>query len=96
MEKDTLPSHSVTRKRPFDIIYNGHSQQSFLCYRLQRPRPDSPYLAATACGHSEPTDIATIGYPEMHIVMTVYYMFYDNDESLPWTMFIPATTGVGR
>jgi len=32
---------------------------------------DPSYLAATDCGVSEPTDTATIGFPNMHIVMVV-------------------------
>jgi hypothetical protein len=42
------------------------------------------YIAASSCAIAEPTDLAAIGYPDMHIVMNV-----SGNEVAPITDFVP-------
>ncbi len=48
------------------------------------------YIMAADCGVAAITDLANIGFPSMHIVMTVFA-----DTVFPWVEFNPATTGAG-
>lgn len=49
------------------------------------------YIVAPDCGASEITNLGTLGFPGMHIVMVVHA----GTESFPWPMFLPATNGAG-
>lgn len=50
------------------------------------------YLAAASCGATEPTDVATLGFPGMHIVMNVYGdLALTCSGDLPWLALSPIT-----
>ncbi len=54
------------------------------------------YMKALDCGIAEPTTTGTIGFPNMHIAMKVYYRTEEEEEDFHWTLFVPATTGAGH
>jgi hypothetical protein len=64
---------------------------------------DESYLASVGCGLTDPTDIAAIGFPNMHIVMSVSgdvstAAACDAPEDIPWLSLSPAsgTTAAGN
>lgn len=53
-------------------VPNGQSQPAiFLPASNDLGQTDPSYLSAPACGFAEPTDLALLGLPDMHLVMVV-------------------------
>jgi hypothetical protein len=70
-----LPNAIIAPDRDLVIeidVPNGQSQPAnFFPASNDLGQTDPSYLSAPGCGFPEPTDLASLGFPDMHLIMTV-------------------------
>lgn len=70
-----LPPATMSAQQDLVIeidVPNGQAQPAnFYPASNDLGQTDPSYLSAPSCGFPEPTDLAALGFPEMHLVMTV-------------------------